>query len=169
MVLCMQSERLQKAWRREHTRFKHDYNDRLYNGLVLLLLVDILMFRFVIKFSLLETLGWVVFLFLQVSTCWLWPCMHSYFCSSVFRHNSCMCSAQQGSGNQVQRICIFEELNHLHRIAELYSAVQQHCCHFIGLGFAASEFGLCCLSFVLAILRPDLGTNQIQHEVMQLM
>ena len=62
----MQSERLQKAWRREHTRFKHDYNDKLYNGLVLLLLVDILMFRFVIKFSILESLGWVVFLFLQV-------------------------------------------------------------------------------------------------------
>lgn len=61
-----QSERLQKAWRREHTRFKHDYNDKLYNGLVLLLLVDILMFRFVIKFSILESLGWVVFLFLQV-------------------------------------------------------------------------------------------------------
>lgn len=61
-----QSERLQKAWRREHTRFKHDYNDKLYNGLVLLLLVDILMFRFVIKFSVLESLGWVVFLFLQV-------------------------------------------------------------------------------------------------------
>ena len=62
----LQSERLQKAWRREHTRFKHDYNDKLYNGLVLLLLVDILMFRFVIKFSVLESLGWVVFLFLQV-------------------------------------------------------------------------------------------------------
>lgn len=31
-----------------------------------MLLVDILVFRFVIKFSLLETLGWVVFLFLQV-------------------------------------------------------------------------------------------------------
>ena len=64
--LRVQSERLQKAWRREHTRFKHDYNDRLYNGLVLLLLVDILVFRFVIKFSILETLGWLVFVFLQV-------------------------------------------------------------------------------------------------------
>ena len=63
---ALQNERLQKAWRREHTRFKHDYNDKLYNGLVLLLLVDILVFRFVIKFSILETLGWVVFLFLQV-------------------------------------------------------------------------------------------------------
>ena len=66
MLGVTQSERLQKAWRREHTRFKHDYNDKLYNGLVLLLLVDILMFRFVIKFSILESLGWVVFLFLQV-------------------------------------------------------------------------------------------------------
>lgn len=67
--VCLQSERLQKAWRREHTRFKHDYNDKLYNGLVLLLLVDILTFRFVIKFSILESLGWVVFLFLQVHHC----------------------------------------------------------------------------------------------------
>lgn len=67
-MCVLQSERLQKAWRREHTRFKHDYNDKLYNGLVLLLLVDILTFRFVIKFSILESLGWVVFLFLQV-----WP------------------------------------------------------------------------------------------------
>lgn len=88
-MVCLQSERLQKAWRREHTRFKHDYNDRLYNGLVLLLLVDILVFRFVIKFSLLETLGWVVFLFLQVTYC---PYrLPSYACES------CICSLHQGS------------------------------------------------------------------------
>ena len=40
---------------------------------MLLLLVDILLFRFVIKFSILESLGWIVFLFLQVSPCY-------YFC-----------------------------------------------------------------------------------------
>lgn len=61
-----QAERLNKAWRREHARFTHDYNDKLFNGLVLLLLVDILVFRFVIKSSLLETVGWILFVFLQV-------------------------------------------------------------------------------------------------------
>ena len=76
----MQSERLQKAWRREHTRFKHDYNDKLYNGLVLLLLVDILMFRFVIKFSILESLGWVIFLFLQVRSAEMTPLVQGETC-----------------------------------------------------------------------------------------
>ena len=63
----LQAERLNKAWRREHARFTHDYNDKLFNGLVLLLLVDILVFRFVFKSSLLETVGWILFVFLQVS------------------------------------------------------------------------------------------------------
>ena len=65
--IALQSERLDKAWRREHARFTHDYNDKLFNGLVLLLLVDIIVFRFVIKSSLLETVGWILFVFLQVS------------------------------------------------------------------------------------------------------
>ena len=43
-----------------------DYNDRLLNGLVIASLAFILLFRFIIKSSLLETLGWLAFAFLQV-------------------------------------------------------------------------------------------------------
>lgn len=60
-----QAERLDKAWRREHGRFTHDYNDKLFNGLVLLLLVDIIVFRFLVRVTLLETIGWALFVFLQ--------------------------------------------------------------------------------------------------------
>jgi hypothetical protein len=61
-----QTERLEKAWRRENTRFKQDYNDKLFNGLVMVMLVDILIFRFIIKLGVMETLGWLGFIFLQV-------------------------------------------------------------------------------------------------------
>ena len=60
-------ERLEKAWLREMNRFKRDYNDKLYNGLVLVMLVDILVFRFFLRSSALETLGWLGFIYLQVS------------------------------------------------------------------------------------------------------
>lgn len=53
----------------------------------MLLLVDILMFRFVIKFSILESLGWVVFLFLQVRLLLLsllyFPCLIEYCALAV--------------------------------------------------------------------------------------
>ena len=55
-----------RAERRERSRFVHDYNDRLFNGLVIASLAEILLFRFVIRSSLLETLGWFAFAFLQV-------------------------------------------------------------------------------------------------------
>ncbi|KAK9810109.1 hypothetical protein WJX72_005008 [[Myrmecia] bisecta] len=61
-----QAERLDKAWRREAGRFTHDYNDKLFNGLVVLMLIDIMVFRFLVKISIMETLGWVAFVFLQV-------------------------------------------------------------------------------------------------------
>lgn len=61
-----QAERLAKAWRREEARFRRDYNDKLFNGLVVFALADILLFRFVIRVSLAETVGWVGFVFLQV-------------------------------------------------------------------------------------------------------
>jgi hypothetical protein len=57
---------LSKAWNREETRFRHDYNDKLLNGLVFAMLAAILLFRFVIRVSLLETGAWVGFIFLQV-------------------------------------------------------------------------------------------------------
>ena len=61
-----QEERLKRAENRERSRFVRDYNDRLFNGLVIASLAVILLFRFVIRISLLETLGWVAFAFLQV-------------------------------------------------------------------------------------------------------
>ncbi|KAL4550699.1 hypothetical protein Ndes2526B_g08809 [Nannochloris sp. 'desiccata'] len=59
-------ERLQKAWERESSRFNRDYNERLYNGLVLMAVAAIVVFRFVVRWSLGETAGWGVFLFLQM-------------------------------------------------------------------------------------------------------
>ena len=61
-----QALRLDRAWERESGRFQHDYNDRLLAGLVGLSLLDILVFRFVVRVALLETLGWLSFAFLQV-------------------------------------------------------------------------------------------------------
>ncbi|CAL8460728.1 g259 [Coccomyxa elongata] len=59
-------ERLARAQKRESARFVHDYNDRIFNGLVIASLADILVFRFLVRISLLETVGWVAFAFLQV-------------------------------------------------------------------------------------------------------
>ena len=59
-------ERLIKAWERETSRFNRDYNDRLYNGLVVISVVAIVAFRFLFKWSFGETAGWAAFIFLQV-------------------------------------------------------------------------------------------------------
>lgn len=62
----LQQERMQKLWHRELDHFRRDYNDRLYNGLVLFSLGAVLCFRFILRFSVMETLSWVAFIFLQV-------------------------------------------------------------------------------------------------------
>lgn len=59
-------ERLQKAWDRENSRFSHDYNDRLLNGLVFISLGAIVVFRFALRWTLGESAAWVGFLFLQL-------------------------------------------------------------------------------------------------------
>ena len=64
-----QAARLDRAWERESGRFQSDYNDRLLGGLVGLSLLDILVFRFLMRVAVLETLGWLAFAFLQVSGC----------------------------------------------------------------------------------------------------
>ena len=64
-----QAERLGKAWNREEARFRHDYNDKLLSGLIFITLADILLFRFIIRVSLMESVGWVGFVFLQVRHC----------------------------------------------------------------------------------------------------
>ena len=55
-----------KAWDRESSRFNRDYNDRLLNGLVLVSLAAIVVFRFAVRWTLGESVGWAAFLFLQV-------------------------------------------------------------------------------------------------------
>ena len=62
----MQAGRLDKAWKREERRFRQDYNDKLFNGLILVLLLDIVVSRFLLKSNLLESIGWILFVFLQV-------------------------------------------------------------------------------------------------------
>ena len=64
-----QGDRLDRAWDREVKRFHRDYNDKLFNGLLGITFLDILVFRFVVKVSLMETLGWLAFAFLQVHAC----------------------------------------------------------------------------------------------------
>lgn len=71
------TERLAKAWEREHTRFLADYNARLLNGLTLCSIAGILLFRFVVRVQLGESVAWGAFVFFQV--CWAagsvwWPC-----------------------------------------------------------------------------------------------
>ena len=65
--LTVQAERLAKAWHREETRFRHDYNDKLLSGLLFLSLAAILLFRFVVRVNIVETAAWIAFVFLQVS------------------------------------------------------------------------------------------------------
>ena len=55
--LCWQAARLDRAWERESGRFQHDYNDRLLAGLVGLSLLDILVFRFLMRVAVLEDAG----------------------------------------------------------------------------------------------------------------
>lgn len=65
-ALNASSIRLQKAWQREESRFRRDYNDKILNGLIIISLIDIVLFRFVFRIHLLETVGWAAFVFLQV-------------------------------------------------------------------------------------------------------
>lgn len=65
-TLLLHTERLAKLWSRELEHFQRDYNDKLFNGLVIMALADILIFRFVVKLSIMETIGWLLFVFLQV-------------------------------------------------------------------------------------------------------
>lgn len=59
-------ERLQHAHSRERTRFQQEYNNRLYNGLTMAALGTALLCRFVFKQMILEMVGWVAFVFLEV-------------------------------------------------------------------------------------------------------
>jgi len=58
--------RLTRVWERESSRFEREYNDRLYNGLILISVVLIVVTRFVLKWSIGETAAWASFIFLQI-------------------------------------------------------------------------------------------------------
>lgn len=60
------ADRLQRVWERESARFFKEYNERLMSGLVIASIACIIVFRFVIKITLAESVGWLAFVFLQV-------------------------------------------------------------------------------------------------------
>lgn len=59
-------ERLKLSWQQAHSQFAKDYNDRLFTGLLLTAVAAIVLFRFVVKAAILEALGWVAVIFLEV-------------------------------------------------------------------------------------------------------
>jgi hypothetical protein len=59
-------ERLEHAIQRERLRFRKDYNDRLYSGLVVATLAAALLCRFGIKRVVPEMAAWASFIFLEV-------------------------------------------------------------------------------------------------------
>ncbi|KAF6248953.1 guanylate-binding protein [Scenedesmus sp. NREL 46B-D3] len=60
------AERLQLAWSQARMQFGKDYNDRLFTGLLVAAVADIVIFRFVIKAALLEAAGWLAVVFLEL-------------------------------------------------------------------------------------------------------
>ena len=60
------AERLAHAWERELTRFNKEFNDKLLNGIVIISIALVVIFRFVIRWGLGETFGWILFIFLQI-------------------------------------------------------------------------------------------------------
>ena len=59
-------ERLDHAWEREVARFDKEFNDRLLNGVVFLTIAWVVVFRFIVRVAVAETIGWIAFVFLQV-------------------------------------------------------------------------------------------------------
>eukprot|EP00878_Enallax_costatus_P036433 GHUV01040915.1.p1 GENE.GHUV01040915.1~~GHUV01040915.1.p1 ORF type:complete len:206 (+),score=52.28 GHUV01040915.1:343-960(+) len=59
-------ERLQLSWKQAHSQFVKDYNDRLFTGLLICSVAAIVIFRFVVKVALLEAVGWVSVVFLEL-------------------------------------------------------------------------------------------------------
>lgn len=59
-------ERLQLSWKQARSQFAKDYNDRLFTGLLICSVAAIVIFRFVVKVALLEAVGWVSVVFLEV-------------------------------------------------------------------------------------------------------
>ena len=59
-------------WARERTKFLKDYNERLFNGLVVASLAAVVVARFVLKWVALEALAWLLFALLETYTRVFW-------------------------------------------------------------------------------------------------
>ena len=59
-------------WARERTKFLKDYNQRLFNWLVVASLVIVVIARFILKWAILEALAWLLFIFLETYTRVFW-------------------------------------------------------------------------------------------------
>lgn len=59
-------ERLQLSWKQSRAQFAKDYNDRLFTGLLICSVAAIVVFRFVVKVAVLEAVGWVSVVFLEL-------------------------------------------------------------------------------------------------------
>ncbi|GJP43245.1 hypothetical protein CLOM_g2731 [Closterium sp. NIES-68] len=66
------SDRLKKTWTRERSQFLKEYNQRLFNWLVIGSLVLVVIGRFVVKWVVVEVLAWALFVFLETYTRIFW-------------------------------------------------------------------------------------------------
>ncbi|CAI5494657.1 unnamed protein product [Closterium sp. Naga37s-1] len=65
-------DRLKKTWTRERSQFLKEYNQRLFNWLVIGSLVLVVIGRFVVKWVVVEVLAWALFVFLETYTRIFW-------------------------------------------------------------------------------------------------
>nr|XP_024360229.1 guanylate-binding protein 4-like isoform X2 [Physcomitrium patens] len=72
-------KRLEKMWLKARSHFINNYNQRLFNWLVVLSLVMVVVGRFVIKFLLLEIAAWGLFIFLETYTRIFWSAESLYY------------------------------------------------------------------------------------------
>lgn len=72
-------ERLKKMWTRERTQFLKDYNQRLFNWLVVFSLVMVAVARFVLRWTLVELCAWALFVFLETYTRIFWSVEGLYY------------------------------------------------------------------------------------------
>lgn len=59
-------ERLAMAWKRTHSQFSQDYNDRLFTGLLVAAIAAIVVFRFLVKIQILEIVAWFCLVLLEI-------------------------------------------------------------------------------------------------------
>eukprot|EP00897_Mesotaenium_endlicherianum_P008252 jgi/Mesen1/7455/ME000389S06798 len=75
---------LATMWARERAQFLKDYNQRLFNWLVVFSLVVVVLARFVLKWVLLEFAAWALFVFLETYTRIFWSFEGLYY-NAVWR------------------------------------------------------------------------------------